>query len=77
MKMSNNNLLFSFFLLKCLIAALCATSFGGRMPINWTRQDNDNGYKLIGDMAYKAPSLKEILVCFLMFVVAYSHIPQS
>ncbi len=60
----------SFVLLSCCIL-LDAISFGGRLRTNWTRVESERGYKLIGDMAYKVPSLKELTVCSLKLYCHY------
>jgi len=57
--------LVSFILLGCAMS-LSAISFGGRPTANWTSEDMERGYKIVGDIAYKAPGLKDLMASLLI-----------
>ena len=52
--------LVSFILLSCGMS-LSALSFGGRLNANWTSEEIEQGYKIVGDIAYKAPDLTDLM----------------
>ncbi len=50
--------LISFILLGCSMS-LSALSLGGLQSANWTSEDIERGYKIVGDIAYKVPDPKD------------------
>jgi len=57
--------LVSFVILGCAMS-LSAISFGGRLTANWTSEEIEQGYKIVGDIAYKAPGLTDLMACLLI-----------
>jgi len=60
-----NIALVSFILLGCAMS-LSAISFGGRLPANWTSEDIERGHKIVGDIVYKFPTLKDLVASLLL-----------
>ncbi len=57
--------LVSFILLGCTMS-LSAISFGGRLTANWTSEDIERGHKIVGDIAYQAPSLTDLMASLII-----------
>ncbi len=57
--------LVSFILLGCGMS-LSAISFGGRPTANWTSEDIERGHKIVGDIAYKVPGLKDLMASLII-----------
>ncbi len=57
--------LVSFILLGCTMS-LSAISFGGRLAANWTSEDIERGHKIVGDIAYKAPGLTDLMASLVI-----------
>ncbi len=60
-----NIALVSFILLGCAMS-LSAISFGGRLNANWTSEEIEQGYKIVGDIVYKFPTLKDLVASLLL-----------
>ncbi len=57
--------LVSFILLGCGMS-LSALSFGGLQSANWTSEDIEQGYKIVGDIAYQAPGLTDLMASLII-----------
>jgi len=57
--------LVSFILLGCAMS-LSALSFGGLQSANWTSEDIEQGYKIVGDIAYQTPSLTDLTASLII-----------
>ncbi len=55
----------SFILLGCAMS-LSALSFGGRPTTNFTSEEIEQGYKIVGDIAYQAPSLTDLMASLII-----------
>jgi len=56
--------------------SLSALSFGGRPTANWTSEDIERGYKIVGDIVYNVPGLKDLvtslpLISNTLFTLSY------
>jgi len=64
------------FILLSSAMSLSALSFGGRPTTNFTSKDIERGYKIVGDIVYKAPGLKDLvaslpLISNTLFTLSY------
>jgi len=57
--------LVSFILLGCAMS-LSALSFGGLQSADWTSEDIEQGYKIVGDIAYQAPGLTDLMASLII-----------
>ena len=62
--------LVTFVFLSCGMS-LSAMSFGGHLTVNWTSEDrelDERGYKIVENIAYKVPDLKDLAASFIILI---------